>query len=100
MGAQEGTRLGCRMKRCPHKHWHSKKWGTSLGEIFPPSISILSHEGQQEPGHRTHQPPTALRMRAADRVPGLAGLPAEARAAAHPCGMQPLVSGVNSSPRV
>lgn len=27
----------------------------------------------------------------------LAGLPAEAQAATHPCGMQPLMSGIDSS---
>lgn len=30
------TRVGCRIKRCPQKHWHGKRWGTSLGRGIPP----------------------------------------------------------------
>lgn len=33
---RRATRLGRRVKRSPHKHWHGKKWGTSLGGIIPP----------------------------------------------------------------
>lgn len=70
-----GTGLGQRMKRVPHKHWHGRKWVTSLGGIFPQAfIYMSSYEGQRELGKRTHQ----LKDGAADWVPGLAGLPPEA----------------------
>lgn len=92
-----------RLRGVPKSTIMARDGAQALGEEFLPSISMLSHEGQQELGHRMRSQCWGLGqalhgMEDGGSVGGSQGWLGSGTT--HPHGVQAVVSGVNSSPWV